>query len=294
MAASRDPKLREAIADELADVANIVFLLSEHTGIDLSDAVTAKMAKNEIKYPHLRLRPGNGGKPAASGKRGGRRIRGNGSISRWGKPAVRKRYFVLAASALAAGLAALRNGRCAVAGRVRPGQAPATARSTRSELHPANRRREARWRAASRPSSAGPAATNPAAIDQPCGGRRRRRPTRRWSAPAAQHGHAHAADNGEPDVAAAEHDRWNPRLLLRPAYPHCRPEFRPFHPVPRRNRRVRAARGARDSRPATRWNDWRLPAHCRFCPLRPRTAPTTPVRADPVGAAACRTRWPRT
>ena len=44
-------KLREAIADELADVANIVFLLSEHTGIDLSDAVTAKMAKNEIKYP---------------------------------------------------------------------------------------------------------------------------------------------------------------------------------------------------------------------------------------------------
>ena len=51
VAASRDPKLREAIADELADVANIVFLLSEHTGIDLSDAVTAKMAKNEIKYP---------------------------------------------------------------------------------------------------------------------------------------------------------------------------------------------------------------------------------------------------
>ena len=51
VAASADPKLREAIADELADVANIVFLLSEHTGIDLSDAVAAKMAKNEIKYP---------------------------------------------------------------------------------------------------------------------------------------------------------------------------------------------------------------------------------------------------
>ena len=51
VAASSDPKLREAIADELADVANIVFLLSEHTGIDLSDAVAAKMAKNEIKYP---------------------------------------------------------------------------------------------------------------------------------------------------------------------------------------------------------------------------------------------------
>ena len=51
VAASADPKLREAVADELADVANIVFLLSEHTGIDLSEAVAAKMAKNEIKYP---------------------------------------------------------------------------------------------------------------------------------------------------------------------------------------------------------------------------------------------------
>jgi len=49
--AATDPKLREAIADELADVANIVFLLSEHTGIDLSDAIAAKMAKNEVKYP---------------------------------------------------------------------------------------------------------------------------------------------------------------------------------------------------------------------------------------------------
>src|SRR6185503_21299489 len=44
VAAPGDAKLREAIADELADVANIVFLLSEHTGIDLSDAVAAKMA----------------------------------------------------------------------------------------------------------------------------------------------------------------------------------------------------------------------------------------------------------
>jgi NTP pyrophosphatase (non-canonical NTP hydrolase) len=51
VAAAGEAKLREAIADELADVANILFLLSEHTGIDLSDAVTAKMAKNEIKYP---------------------------------------------------------------------------------------------------------------------------------------------------------------------------------------------------------------------------------------------------
>jgi NTP pyrophosphatase (non-canonical NTP hydrolase) len=51
VAAADDPTAREAIADELADVANIVFLLSEHTGIDLSEAIRAKMAKNAIKYP---------------------------------------------------------------------------------------------------------------------------------------------------------------------------------------------------------------------------------------------------
>lgn len=51
VAAAQDAKLREAIADELADVANIVFLLSERTGIDLSEAVLAKMAKNAVKYP---------------------------------------------------------------------------------------------------------------------------------------------------------------------------------------------------------------------------------------------------
>ena len=55
-AAASDPKTREAIADELADIANIVFLLSEHTGIDLSEAVAAKMAKNEVKY----AAPGSG------------------------------------------------------------------------------------------------------------------------------------------------------------------------------------------------------------------------------------------
>ena len=55
-AAAADPATRVAIADELADVANIVFLLSEHTGIDLSEAVRAKLAKNAVKYPP----PGDG------------------------------------------------------------------------------------------------------------------------------------------------------------------------------------------------------------------------------------------
>ena len=49
--ASADANLRVAIADELADVANIVLLLSEHTGIDLSEAIRAKLVKNAIKYP---------------------------------------------------------------------------------------------------------------------------------------------------------------------------------------------------------------------------------------------------
>ena len=59
-AAASDPKTREAIADELADIANIVFLLSEHTGIDLSEAIGAKMAKNAVKYP-VPDRPTGGG-----------------------------------------------------------------------------------------------------------------------------------------------------------------------------------------------------------------------------------------
>ena len=42
---------RTAIADELADVMNIIVLLSLHTGIDLTTAVAAKMVKNEQKYP---------------------------------------------------------------------------------------------------------------------------------------------------------------------------------------------------------------------------------------------------
>src|SRR6476620_3490774 len=60
-AVAADPRLREAVADELADVANIVFLLSVHTGIDLSEAVRAKMAKNAVKYPAPEPPSGAGG-----------------------------------------------------------------------------------------------------------------------------------------------------------------------------------------------------------------------------------------
>jgi NTP pyrophosphatase (non-canonical NTP hydrolase) len=46
-----DPAKREAVADELADVACLVCQFSVHSGIDLSEAIHAKMKKNEVKYP---------------------------------------------------------------------------------------------------------------------------------------------------------------------------------------------------------------------------------------------------
>jgi NTP pyrophosphatase (non-canonical NTP hydrolase) len=47
----RDPATRVAIADELADVFYLLMLFSLHSDIDVSEAVTEKMAKNELKYP---------------------------------------------------------------------------------------------------------------------------------------------------------------------------------------------------------------------------------------------------
>src|SRR5439155_25330559 len=46
-----DPAKRLAVADELADVACLLFNLSLSTGIDLSDAVESKMIRNAVKYP---------------------------------------------------------------------------------------------------------------------------------------------------------------------------------------------------------------------------------------------------
>ena len=48
---TRDPARREAIAEELADVLAHVMNFSLATGIDLSDALRAKMIKNALKYP---------------------------------------------------------------------------------------------------------------------------------------------------------------------------------------------------------------------------------------------------
>jgi NTP pyrophosphatase (non-canonical NTP hydrolase) len=46
-----DPNKLAAVADEMADVANYLLNLSNVLGIDLSDAIVQKIAKNAIKYP---------------------------------------------------------------------------------------------------------------------------------------------------------------------------------------------------------------------------------------------------
>ena len=50
-AIAHDPDRRAAVADELADVAGQILNLCNVLGIDLSDAIAAKMAKNAVKYP---------------------------------------------------------------------------------------------------------------------------------------------------------------------------------------------------------------------------------------------------
>ncbi len=47
----REASARERFADELADVQNLLLLLVDAVGIDLSAAFAAKLAKNAAKYP---------------------------------------------------------------------------------------------------------------------------------------------------------------------------------------------------------------------------------------------------
>jgi NTP pyrophosphatase (non-canonical NTP hydrolase) len=46
-----DPARLAAVAEEVADVGCLLLNLSLALGIDLSDAIRAKMARNEKKYP---------------------------------------------------------------------------------------------------------------------------------------------------------------------------------------------------------------------------------------------------
>jgi NTP pyrophosphatase (non-canonical NTP hydrolase) len=50
-AVARDPAQLEQIADEIADVAGVVFALCNALGLDLSDSIARKMSKNVLKYP---------------------------------------------------------------------------------------------------------------------------------------------------------------------------------------------------------------------------------------------------
>jgi dCTP diphosphatase len=54
--AAQDPAKRQAIADELADVAVYVLNLSNVLDIDLSQAIADKIVKNAVKYPAAEYR----------------------------------------------------------------------------------------------------------------------------------------------------------------------------------------------------------------------------------------------
>ncbi len=47
----RDPKQRAEVADELADVLIYCLSLANSTGIDISEAIQAKLARNEKRFP---------------------------------------------------------------------------------------------------------------------------------------------------------------------------------------------------------------------------------------------------
>ncbi|MGE3808813.1 MAG: nucleotide pyrophosphohydrolase [Gemmataceae bacterium] len=51
-----DPKQKEEVADELADVACYLLTLSYTLDIDLSEAIRAKIVKNARKYPADKVR----------------------------------------------------------------------------------------------------------------------------------------------------------------------------------------------------------------------------------------------
>jgi NTP pyrophosphatase (non-canonical NTP hydrolase) len=53
-----DAAKRALVADEIADVVMFAMLLADRLGIDLAEAITAKLAANEAKYP-VKLARGN-------------------------------------------------------------------------------------------------------------------------------------------------------------------------------------------------------------------------------------------
>jgi len=52
----KTPSKREAVSDEIADVFAYLLLIAEKTGINLEEALLAKIVKNKAKYPAGRVK----------------------------------------------------------------------------------------------------------------------------------------------------------------------------------------------------------------------------------------------
>ncbi len=50
-AAAQDPAFRAEVADEIADVMNYLLYIAEAVGVDVAEAVAAKVARNEGRFP---------------------------------------------------------------------------------------------------------------------------------------------------------------------------------------------------------------------------------------------------
>ena len=57
--ARRATERREAIADEIADVAILLFELADNLGLDLAAEMRAKLRRNEARYPVEKARGSN-------------------------------------------------------------------------------------------------------------------------------------------------------------------------------------------------------------------------------------------
>ena len=58
-ASRRADERREAISDEMADVAILLFELADNLGIELADAMREKLERNEVRYPVEKARGSN-------------------------------------------------------------------------------------------------------------------------------------------------------------------------------------------------------------------------------------------
>ncbi len=55
----RAEERRLEIGEEIADISILLFELSDNLGIDLAQAIRAKLAKNELRYPVAKARGSN-------------------------------------------------------------------------------------------------------------------------------------------------------------------------------------------------------------------------------------------